>query len=79
MLRMRQASAVTGARTRISEVAVRMVQMAVQRLEQAGVVEPDEERKAVMAFNLPVLLCGERAAQQTVNTSSLYQLMARLR
>ena len=56
-----------------------MVQMALQRREQEGVVEPDEERKAVMAFNLPVLLCSEHVTQQAVNTSSLYQLMARLR
>jgi hypothetical protein len=73
MLRVQQASAVIGARTRIVEGAVGMVQMALQRLEQEGVVELDEERKAAMVSNLLVVLCSEQATQQVVNTGSLYQ------
>jgi regulator of protease activity HflC (stomatin/prohibitin superfamily) len=73
MLRVQQASAVIGARTRIVEGAVGMVQMALQRLEEEGVVELDEERKAAMVSNLLVVLCSEQATQQVVNTGSLYQ------
>jgi hypothetical protein len=50
-----------------------MVQLALQRLEAAGVVELDEERKAAMVSNLLVVLCSEQATQQVVNTGSLYQ------
>jgi regulator of protease activity HflC (stomatin/prohibitin superfamily) len=73
MLRQQQANAVVGARQRIVEGAVGMVRLALQRLEQEGVVELDEERKAAMVSNLLVVLCSEQATQQVVNTGSLYQ------
>jgi regulator of protease activity HflC (stomatin/prohibitin superfamily) len=73
MLRQQQANAVVGARQRIVEGAVGMVQLALERLEQEGVVELDEERKAAMVSNLLVVLCSEQATQQVVNTGSLYQ------
>jgi regulator of protease activity HflC (stomatin/prohibitin superfamily) len=73
MLRQQQANAVVGARSRIVEGAVGMVGLALQRLEQEGVVELDEERKAAMVSNLLVVLCSEQATQQVVNTGSLYQ------
>ena len=73
MLRQQQASAVVGARQRIVEGAVGMVQLALQRLQDEGVVELDEERKAAMVSNLLVVLCSEQATQQVVNTGSLYQ------
>ena len=73
MLRQQQASAVVGARQRIVEGAVGMVQMALARLEEEGVVELDEERKAVMVSNLLVVLCSEQATQPIVNTGTLYQ------
>jgi SPFH domain / Band 7 family len=72
MLRQQQASAVVGARQRIVEGAVGMVQMALQKLQDEGVVELDEERKAAMVSNLLVVLCSEQATQQVVNTGSLY-------
>ena len=72
MLRQQQANAVVGARMRIVEGAVGMVQLALQRLEEEGVVELDEERKAAMVSNLLVVLCSEQATQQVVNTGSLY-------
>jgi len=72
MLRQQQASAIIGARQRIVEGAVGMVEMALQRLEERGVVELDEERKAAMVSNLLVVLCSEQATQQVVNTGSLY-------
>ena len=68
-----QASAVVGARQKIVEGAVGMVQLALQRLEEQSVVELDEERKAAMVSNLLVVLCSEQATQQVVNTGSLYQ------
>jgi len=73
MLRQQQASAVVGARQRIVEGAVGMVRMALQRLDEEGVVDLDEERKAAMVSNLLVVLCSEQATQQVVNTGSLYQ------
>jgi hypothetical protein len=72
MLRQQQASAVVGARQRIVEGAVGMVKLALERLEDEGVVELDEERKAAMVSNLLVVLCSEQATQQVVNTGSLY-------
>ena len=72
MLRQQAASAIVGARQRIVEGAVGMVQMALQKLEDEGVVELDEERKAAMVSNLLVVLCSEQATQQVVNTGSLY-------
>jgi regulator of protease activity HflC (stomatin/prohibitin superfamily) len=73
MLRQQQASAVVGARQKIVEGAVGMVRMALQRLDEEGVVDLDEERKAAMVSNLLVVLCSEQATQQVVNTGSLYQ------
>jgi hypothetical protein len=73
MLRQQQAAAVVGARLTIVEGAVGMVRLALQHLEEQGVVELDEERKAAMVSNLLVVLCSEQATQQVVNTGSLYQ------
>jgi regulator of protease activity HflC (stomatin/prohibitin superfamily) len=73
MLRQQQASAVVGARRTIVEGAVGMVRLALQRLDEEGVVDLDEERKAAMVSNLLVVLCSEQATQQVVNTGTLYQ------
>jgi regulator of protease activity HflC (stomatin/prohibitin superfamily) len=73
MLRQQQAAAVVGARRTIVEGAVGMVRLALRRLEEQGVVELDEERRAAMVSNLLVVLCSEQATQQVVNTGSLYQ------
>jgi hypothetical protein len=72
MLRRQQASAVVAARTRIVEGAVGMVELALNRLTENGVVDLDEERKASMVSNLMVVLCGEQPATPIVNTGSLY-------
>ncbi len=72
MLRQQQASAVVGARRQIVEGAVGMVELALARLEEKGVVALDEERKAAMVSNLLVVLCSEQATQQVVNTGTLY-------
>src|ERR1039457_6258672 len=55
MLRQQQASAVVGARARIVEGAVGMVRLALERLQEEGVVDLDEERKATMVSNLLVV------------------------
>jgi len=73
MLRRQAASAVVGARQVIVQGAVGMVKLALTQLEEEGVVELDEERKAAMVSNLLVVLCSEQATQQVVNTCSLYQ------
>jgi len=72
MLQRQQASAVIDARKMIVDGAVGMVEMALERLSQNGVVELDEERKAAMVSNLLVVLCGNRDAQPVVNSGSLY-------
>jgi regulator of protease activity HflC (stomatin/prohibitin superfamily) len=72
MLRRQQANAVVNARTRIVEGAVGMVEMALTRLTQRGIVELDEERTAAMVSNLMVVLCGDQPASPVVNTGSLY-------
>jgi hypothetical protein len=73
MLQRQQAGAVIAARSRIVDGAVGMVQMALTRLAEEGIVELDEERKAAMVSNLLVVLCGDRGTQPIVNTGSLYQ------
>ncbi|WP_432835760.1 SPFH domain-containing protein [Dactylosporangium sp. CA-092794] len=72
MLARQQASAIVGARFKIVEGAVGMVQSALERLGQLQVVELDEERKAQMVANLLVVLCGDRNVQPVVNTGTLY-------
>nr|WSX22652.1 SPFH domain-containing protein [Streptomyces tubercidicus] len=73
MLQRQQAGAVVAARQQIVEGAVGMVEMALDRISEQGIVELDEERKAAMVSNLMVVLCGDRAPQPVLNTGSLYQ------
>ena len=72
MLQRQQATAVIAARRLIVEGAVGMVEMALDKLSQKGIVELDEERKAAMVSNLLVVLCGDRHVQPVVNTGTLY-------
>ena len=72
MLQRQQASAIIDARKMIVDGAVGMVEMALSRLSENGVVELDEERKAAMVSNLLVVLCGNHDAQPVVNSGSLY-------
>jgi len=72
MLRRQQANAVVAARSRIVEGACGMVEMALNRLAQGGVVSLDEERTASMVSNLMVVLCGDQPPSPVVNTGSLY-------
>jgi regulator of protease activity HflC (stomatin/prohibitin superfamily) len=72
MLRRQQANAVVAARTRIVDGAVGMVELALDRLSERGIVDLDEERKAAMVSNLMVVLCGDQPASPVVNTGTLY-------
>jgi hypothetical protein len=72
MLRRQQASAVVAARSRIVEGAVGMVRLALEQLNDQGIVDLDEERKAAMVSNLMVVLCGDQPASPIVNAGSLY-------
>ena len=72
MLRRQQANAVVAARSRIVEGAVGMVELALTGLNERGIVELDEERKAAMVSNLLVVLCGDQPASPVVNTGTLY-------
>lgn len=72
MLQRQQASAIIDARKMIVDGAVGMVEMALARLNDGGMVTLDEERKAAMVSNLLVVLCGNHDAQPIVNTGSLY-------
>ncbi len=72
MLRRQQANAVVSARSRIVEGAVGMVELALNRLNEGGVVSLDEERTASMVSNLMVVLCADQPPSPVVNTGSLY-------
>jgi hypothetical protein len=72
MLRRQQANAVVAARSRIVEGSVGMVEMALARLDEHGIVELDEERKAAMVSNLMVVLCADQPASPVVNAGTLY-------
>lgn len=73
MLRRQQAEAVIAARAKLVMGAVSMVEMALAKLSEGGIVELDDERRAAMVSNLMVVLCGERDTQPVVNAGSLYQ------
>jgi regulator of protease activity HflC (stomatin/prohibitin superfamily) len=72
MLRRQQASAVVAARQKIVEGAVGMVHLALEQIDEEGMVTLDEERKAAMVSNLLAVLCSDQATQPVVNTGSLY-------
>lgn len=72
MLQRQQAAAVVAARTQIVEGSVGMVDMALAKLGERGIVQLDEERKAAMVSNLLVVLCSDRHTQPVVNTGTLY-------
>jgi regulator of protease activity HflC (stomatin/prohibitin superfamily) len=73
MLRRQQAQAVVAARAKIVEGAVGMVESALERITQEGIIELDDERRAAMVSNLLVVLCSDRDPQPVVNTGTLYQ------
>jgi regulator of protease activity HflC (stomatin/prohibitin superfamily) len=72
MLQRQQAQAIIAARQKIVDGAVGMVDMALKKLTQNGIVQLDEERKAAMVSNLLVVLCSERPSQPVLNTGTIY-------
>ena len=48
-----------------------MVELALARLSERGIVDLDEEHKAAMVSNLMVVLCGDQPAVPVVNTGTL--------
>jgi regulator of protease activity HflC (stomatin/prohibitin superfamily) len=72
MLRRQQAEAVVAARRRIVDGAVGMVELALERLDEKGLVDLDGERRAAMVSNLLTVLCSDQPTQPVVNAGSLY-------
>lgn len=72
MLQRQQAGAIVAARARIVAGAVGMVEQALAELGRLDGMELDPERRASMASNLLVVLCGDRNPQPVVNAGSLY-------
>jgi len=72
MLQRQQASAIVDAKHLIVEAAVGMVESALTKLSENQVVHLDDERRATMASNLLVVLCGSRDTQPVINSGSLY-------
>ncbi|ENQ3108626.1 SPFH domain-containing protein [Bacillus cereus] len=72
MLQRQQAKAVLAARKEIVEGAVQMAKDSIQKLDEEGVLELDDERKANMVNNLLVAIVSDKGAQPVINTGSLY-------
>ena len=72
MLRRQQAEAVIAARTKIVAGAVGMVEMAINGLQERGLIQLDDERRAAMVSNLLVVLCSDHDATPVVNAGTLY-------
>jgi regulator of protease activity HflC (stomatin/prohibitin superfamily) len=72
MLQRQQATAIIAARAMIVDGAVGMVEMALEKLSQKEIVTLDSDRKATLAGNLLVVLCGHENPQPILNTGSLY-------
>lgn len=73
MLRRQQATAIVAARHKIVEGAVGMVEMALDQLQEKGVVELDEDKKAAMVSNLMVVLCADKDVAPVINSGTLNQ------
>lgn len=72
MLKRQQATAIVAARKKIVEGAVWMVEDALKKLSDDGIVEFDDDKKASMASNLMVVLCGDKEATPVINTGTLH-------
>jgi len=72
MLQRQQAAAIISARQKIVEGAVGMVQLAIAQLQEQGVVQLDEERKAAMINNLMVAIVSDRSAHPVINAGTIY-------
>lgn len=72
MLKRQQAVAIVSARKKIVEGAVGMVEDALEKLTADGIVDFDNDKKAAMASNLMVVLCGDKEATPVINTGTLH-------
>jgi hypothetical protein len=72
MLQRQQAGAIVAARAQIVAGAVGMVEATLAELSGKGILDLDPERRAAMASNLLVVLCGDRNPTPVVNAGSLY-------
>ncbi|WP_242144312.1 MULTISPECIES: SPFH domain-containing protein [unclassified Bacillus cereus group] len=72
MLQRQQAKAVLAARKEIVEGAVQMAKDSIQKLDEEGILDLDDERKANMVNNLLVAIVSDKGAQPVINTGSLY-------
>ena len=54
------------------EIQSKVNEAGLEILDEDGIVDLDEERKAAMVSNLLVVLCGSHDAQPIVNSGSLY-------
>ena len=70
MLQRQQAKAIVAARTEIVEGAVGMVEMALQKIENKGIVSFDEQAKTKLVSNLMVVLVSDQNATPVVETNS---------
>ena len=71
MLKRQQAVAIVAARKKIVEGAVGMVEDALSRLSEDGIIDFDDDKKASMVSNLMVVLCGDKEAIPVVNAGTL--------
>ena len=71
MLQRQQATAIVAARSKIVEGAVGMVEMALEKLSERGIVQLDDEKKAAMVSNLMIVLCGEKSVSPILNAGSM--------
>jgi len=71
MLKRQQAVAIVAARKKIVEGAVGMVEDALLKISEDGIVEFDDDKKATMVSNLMVVLCGDKEVTPVINTGTL--------
>ena len=50
-----------------------MVELALNKFANDGIIELDDDKKAAMVSNLMVVLCGQENAQPIINSGTLYQ------
>ncbi len=72
MLKRQQAVAIVAARKKIVEGAVGMVEDALSKLSEDGIIDFDDDKKASMVSNLMVVLCGDKEATPVINTGTLH-------
>lgn len=73
MLQRQQATAIVAARQKIVEGTVGMVEMALTDLKLKGIIEFDDDKKAIMVSNLMVVLCSDKSASPVLNVGTLHQ------